>query len=151
MKKKKASTARRKARSAPPYGSAFPDEPCDECGVNTLKLLSDNAALKKRDWLWKRLCKNVSKERDILFNQSEMLRSELKTTERLLAEKNETANTFMRQGSKLQSEVRRAAARTLKRLKEETVLRPIGPICMEEWQCCRDIITEEMTKLLPND
>lgn len=46
--------------------------------------------------------------------------------------------------------VRRAAARTLLRLKRETVLRPIGPICMEEWQCCRDIIAEEMTKLLPN-
>jgi hypothetical protein len=47
--------------------------------------------------------------------------------------------------------VRRAAARTLLRLKRETVLRPIGPICMEEWKCCRDIIAEEMTKLLPND
>jgi hypothetical protein len=47
--------------------------------------------------------------------------------------------------------VRRAAARTLLRLKRETVLRPIGPISMEEWQCCRDIIAEEMTKLLPND
>ena len=43
--------------------------------------------------------------------------------------------------------VRRAAARTLLRLKRETVLRPIGPICIEEWQCCRDIIAEEMTKL----
>jgi hypothetical protein len=44
--------------------------------------------------------------------------------------------------------VRRAAARTLLRLKRETVLRPIGPICMEEWTCCRDIVAEEMTKLL---
>jgi hypothetical protein len=107
MSKKKTSTAQLGARSAPPHGSAFPSEPCDECGVNTLKLLNENADLKKRDRLWKKLCKKVSKERDILFNQSEMLRSELKTTERLLAEKNETANTFMRQVRKLQSEVRR--------------------------------------------
>jgi hypothetical protein len=47
--------------------------------------------------------------------------------------------------------VGRAAARTLLRLKRETVLRPIGPICMEEWQCCRDIIAEEMKKLLPSN
>lgn len=46
--------------------------------------------------------------------------------------------------------VRRAAARTLKRLKEETVLKPTGSICIEEWKCCRDIISEEMTALLPN-
>jgi len=46
--------------------------------------------------------------------------------------------------------VRRASARTLLRLKRETALRPIGPICMEEWQCCRDIIAEEMKKLLRN-
>lgn len=46
--------------------------------------------------------------------------------------------------------VQRAASRTLLRLKRETVLRPIGPICVEEWRCCRDIIAEEMAKLLPH-
>jgi len=44
--------------------------------------------------------------------------------------------------------VRRAAAKTLLRLKRETVLRPIGPICLEEWKACRDIISEEMEKVI---
>lgn len=41
----------------------------------------------------------------------------------------------------------RAAARALKRLKEETVIRPSGPISHKEWRRGVDIIVEEMTRL----
>jgi hypothetical protein len=41
-----------------------------------------------------------------------------------------------RASGSLKRVVRRAAAKTLNRLKRETVLRPIGSICFEEWQEC---------------
>lgn len=47
--------------------------------------------------------------------------------------------------------VRRAAARTLKRLKDETVFQCVRPICFDEWRECVGIIAEEMSKLPPND
>jgi len=50
-------------------------------------------------------------------------------------------------GPATQPSILRASARALLRLKRETVLRPVGPICIEEWRACRDIIAEEMTKL----
>jgi len=48
----------------------------------------------------------------------------------------------------VQNEIQRAAEMTLIRLKRETVMAAIDPICNEEWQCCINIIEEEMEKLL---
>lgn len=53
-----------------------------------------------------------------------------------------------RASGSLEGVVRRAAAKTLNRLKRETVLKPIGSICFEEWQECRDIIAEEMSSII---
>ena len=42
---------------------------------------------------------------------------------------------------------RRAAAKTLRRLKRETCVCSFGAVCIEEWQEGRDVIRDEMGKL----
>jgi hypothetical protein len=62
--------------------------------------------------------------------------------------KNELLPESERKAVRSSELVHRVAIKTLLRLKRETAMRSIGPICFEEWQCCRDIIAEEMTNLL---
>lgn len=44
--------------------------------------------------------------------------------------------------------VQRAAAKTLLRLKRETVLSPVSAIRFSEWERCRNVIAEEMDKVI---